>query len=162
MSRLYFGLGTAAVVLVALFLAFNHGKTTERTKWELALSEAKLTIAELENRQPIINEVIVTEFVDRIQYIDRVRVQDRVVREYITVEVDQACTINEGFVVVHNAAATLEPLPSPDESHSKPSDVTLSQVAAVVADNYTKYHQVKAQLEALQKWITEQQKAWNQ
>lgn len=161
MKRFYLGLGVAGILVFAIVMAFYQGKINERKIWELKYAEASIAIAELEGRAAVINEVIVTEYVDRVQYVDRVRIRDRVVREYVTVESDANCTINNGFVVVHNAAATLTtPVPSPTDVED--SDVQLSQVAITVADNYAKYHQVVAQLEALQNWIREQQKLWKQ
>ena len=162
MKRFYIGLGVAGLIVLTVVMAFFQGKDHERKIWELKLKESQLIIAELESRQPIINEVVVTQYVDRIRYIDRIRIQEKLVREYITIEADQNCTINNGFVTAHNSAAILMEPPAPNPLDAEPSDVKLSQVATVVTDNYAKYHQVVAQLEALQTWIREQQKLWKQ
>ena len=162
MKRFYIGLDVAGLIVLTVIMAFFQGKDHERKIWELKLKESQLIIAELESRQPIINEVVVTQYVDRIRYIDRIRIQEKLVREYITIEADQNCTINNGFVTVHNSAAIPMEPPAPNPLDAEPSDVKLSQIATVVADNYAKYHQVVAQLEALQTWIREQQKLWKQ
>ena len=162
MNRIYLGIGIAALVVATVVMAFFQGKDHERKIWLLKPAAAEKKISDLESKQPVINEVIVTQYVDRIRYVDRIKVQERVVKEFITVEADQNCTINNGFVTLHNAAAIpIEP-PEPKPIDAEPSDTKLSEVALVVTDNYAKYHQVKAQLEALQQWIREQQKLWKQ
>ena len=162
MNKFYIGLGVAGVIIVSIVMAFFQGKDHERKIWQLKLNEANLVIAELEGRQPVINEVIVTQYVDKIRYIDRVKIQEKVIREYVPAEADQNCTINNGFVTIHNAATVPQEPPILTQKDQEASDVKLSQVATVVVDNYTKYHQVKAQLESLQQWIKEQQKLWSQ
>lgn len=162
MKRVYLGLGIAALIVTSIVMSFFQGKDHERKIWELKLKESQLVIAELEARQPVINEVIVTQYVDRIKYIDRIKIRDVQIVEYVPVEADQNCVINNGFVTVHNAAAIPMEPPAPKPIDAEPSEVKLSEVAAVIADNYSKYHSVVAQLESLQQWIREQQKLWKQ
>lgn len=160
-NRLYLGLGLAGAFALALGIAFFQGKSHERTIWEAKMAEASLTIANLEARQPVINEVVITQYVDRVRYIDRVQIQERTIREFIPVEVDQQCIINRGFITVHNSAAALVEPPMPTELDTKPSNVQLSEVTAVIVENYTRYHLVATQLESLQTWVREQQALWN-
>ena len=160
-NKLHLGIGLTVAAVGIIVFAYFQGKWSEREDWELKMTEAQLVIKELEARAPIINEVVITQYVDRVRYIDRVRIQERVIREFIPAEVDQDCIINRGFVTLHNAAAVpIEP-PKLTEQDLKPSEVQLSEVMRVVAENYTKYHKTAAQLESLQNWIREQQTLWN-
>lgn len=161
MIKQYLYLIVAVLLAAVIFGSYQFGKSNERASWELKMVEAELKIKELESRAPIITEKIVTEYVDRIKYIDRVKVEVATIKEFVTVENDASCSINNGFVQLHNAAAAAEYPGAPNERTPLPSGVELSEVLQTVTDNYHKYHETKTQLESLQKWIREQQAAWN-
>ena len=159
MNRLYFFLAGVASLAILVFLTFSYGRSYEEAKWKEQMAQAELKIKELEAKAPVITERVVTEYVDRIKYIDRIKIET--VREYVSVENDAACVINRGFVTAHNvSAAMIEPGPIPPDS-SLPSDKQLSQVLQTVIDNYAKYHEVRTQLESLQQWVNEQKQLWN-
>lgn len=80
------------------------------------------------------------------------------VPKYVTVEADRACTVNNGFVRLHDAAVAGSLPGAPRESDAAPSDVKLSEVSAVGVENAGAYHAVAAQLTALQEWVREQSK----
>ena len=96
------------------------------------------------------------------QYVDRVRVVrekgDTIIKEvpvYVPVQADAACTINRGFVRLHDAAAAGE-LPTPaGDSDAAASGLALSTVAGTVTANYQTCHETAEQLRALQEWISE-------
>jgi hypothetical protein len=161
MNRIYLGMGIVGLIVLTVVMAFFQGKDHERKIWELKYKEAQNQILMLEATLPVINEIVVTEYVDRIRYVDKVRVKKEVITEYITVENNEQCVINQGFVTIHDAAATAQPLPAPKPEDQLPSNSELTDVAAVVADNYATYHELKAQLEALQQWIRMTQAEWN-
>jgi hypothetical protein len=164
-NKLYIWIGAVAVgtavVLGSLYYAYNKGKEHESMEWQVKMAAAQEQIRELESRAPIISEVIVTQYVDKIRYIDRVKIKDVVIKEYVTVENDAACVINKGFVTAHNAAATLSILGPADATANEPSDKVLSDILRVLVDNYSKYHEVSTQLESLQDWITQQKQNWD-
>ncbi len=158
MLRVYMIVAIIASFCIAMAGAFFKGKADERREWETKMLQAEVKIKDLEKRAAVINEVIVTKYVDRIQYVDRVKVTT--VKEFVTVADDAACTVNKGFVRVHDAAAKAEPI-TPALTDRLPTETKLSDVSEVVKENYATYNKTKAQLEALQNWVTEQQKNWN-
>lgn len=158
MNRIYLILALTLAVILSFYLAFSFGKTEERKAWEKKFALAQQEIKTLESKAAIITEVVVTKYVDKIQYVDKVKV--KTVKEFVTAEADKSCTINNGFVNVHNAAAGATVLEL-TETDKDPSAVKLSDVAGVVTDNYAEYNKTKAQLESLQEWVRDQQTLWN-
>ena len=71
------------------------------------------------------------------------------------VQADATCTINRGFVRLHDAAAAGE-LPEPARNADEAAaGVALSAVAGTVAANYQTCHENAEQLRALQAWVSE-------
>ena len=102
------------------------------------------------------------------QYVDRVRVVrekgDTIIKEipvYVPVQADAACTINRGFVRLHDAAAAGE-LPEPArDADAAAAGIALSAVAGTLAANYQTCHENAEQLRALQVWVSEMPSATN-
>lgn len=158
MNRIYLIIALVLAVALSFYLAFSFGKTEERKAWELKYAIATAEIKTLEANAAIINEVVVTKYVDKIRYVEKIKIQK--VKEFITAEADKSCTINNGFVRVHDAAAGATTV-TPSSTDADPSSVKLSNVAEVVVDNYAEYNKTKVQLESLQGWVREQQLLWN-
>ena len=72
------------------------------------------------------------------------------VTTYVNTGSDTNCIINDGFVRVHNAAATGQQIGSPSESDGAASQVKLSLVASTVASNYETCLYEFKKLESLQ------------
>ena len=145
------------VVLVATG-SYYYGKQQESHDWEIKAAVDKQKITDLENRAPLVTERIVTEYKDRIQYIDRYKVET--VTEYVTVVDDSSCVINKGFVKLHNNAVNVTES-TPDETDREDSKKKLSELAKIVSDNYATYNKTATQLIQLQKWVTDQKKEWD-
>lgn len=145
------------VILIALSVYFM-GMKTERTGWELKMSEAQLEIAALQALSGTVNERIITEFIPKIKYIDKIQTQ--VVTEFITVESDKKCEINNGFVRLHDSVVKQKSI-QPDPSDSLPSAIKLSDVGETVKFNYQTCYRNAEQLRALQSWVKEQELIWN-
>ena len=78
------------------------------------------------------------------------------------VQADAACTINRGFVRLHDAAAAGD-LPEPARGvDATAAGLALSTVAGTVAANYQTCHENAEQLRALQTWIREMKVASEQ
>ena len=75
------------------------------------------------------------------------------------VQADAACTINRGFVRLHDAAAAGELPESAQDADAAPAGIALSAVTGTVAANYQTCHENAEQLRALQEWIREIQAA---
>ena len=150
-----------AVVCLA-FAVFQYGQHEERQEWELKVAELNQKIAKLESASQTVTTQVVTEYVDRVKIVkekaDAIIVK---VPVYINKPTDDNCTINNGFVVLHDAAAKNEVPESPRDSHAEASEVKLSTVATTVTENYGTCHEIRQQLESLQQWIREQEKLMN-
>ena len=140
-------------------LLFLAGESKSNREWEQKMDSARERIAQLEKRQPEVSIQVVTEYVDRIKYIDRPTVHT--VKEFITVEVDKACTINRGFERLYDAAVKND-LIKPEPTDSEPTDLVLSDVATIDSHNIKQFHKLKVQNDSLKKWIKEQEKLWNE
>ncbi len=139
-------------------LLFLSGQAKSDQEWEQKMSVARERIAQLEKRAPEVTIQVVTEYVDKIKYIDRHSVQT--VKEFITVESDKACTINKGFERVYDASVR-NVLINPETTDIEPTDIMLSDIAALDKHNIEQFHKLKAQNNSLKKWIVEQEKLWN-
>jgi len=146
------------VIALALSI-YRYGVIQEREEWSLRVSEANTRIAELETQAQKVTIKTIIEYVDRIKIVkekgDAIIVK---VPVYINKRADDGCTINDGFVVLHDAAAKNEVPESPRDSHENASDITLSTVGETIARNYQTYHEIREQLESLQQWVREQEK----
>jgi prepilin signal peptidase PulO-like enzyme (type II secretory pathway) len=150
----------AAVCLV--FVVFQLGQQHERQEWELKVAQLNEQIAKLETESQKVTTQVVTEYVDRVKIVkekaDAIIVK---VPVYVNQSADNSCTINNGFVVLHDAAAKNKVPETPRDSHAGASGVKLSTVASTVAGNYGTCHEIRQQLESLQKWVREQEKIIN-
>ena len=119
-------------------------------------------IAKLETESQKVTTQVVTEYVDRVKIVkekaDAIIVK---VPVYVNQSADNNCTINNGFVVLHDATAKNKVPETPRDSHASASGVKLSTVASTVAGNYGTCHEIRQQLESLQKWVREQEKLIN-
>ena len=92
----------------------------------------------------------------------RVQTIVKKVTEYVPTESDSACTINAGFVFVHDSAAR------PDIARSEPEDVreattvTLSEVARTVGENYLECGERGKVIDMWQGWYENNLKALQQ
>jgi hypothetical protein len=158
MMRIYIICGIVAAAILGLYMVFSFGRSYERTEWELKYAEAAAAIKNLETKAAEVNNVVVTKYVNKIQYVDKVKIQE--VTKFVSSESDKSCVINNGFVNVHNAAAAASAIVA-SEADKDQSQIKLSNVASVVVDNYAECNKTKLQLESLQGWVRDQQTLWN-
>ena len=126
----------ALVLLAAALIGFGwiKGAGHVQAQWDAAVQKQTLqTAAVREKGDTIVKEVPV----------------------YVPVQADAACTINRGFVRLHDAAAAGE-LPEPArDADAAAAGIALSAVAGTVAANYQTCHENAEQLRALQGWVVE-------
>lgn len=103
-----------------------------------------------------VRDVVVTEFVERERVIYKTgKTITKEVPVYVTPAADAACTLNRGFVRLHDAAAA-NVLPGPAEpADAGPAGIALSAATEVIADNYTTCHATRNQLVKLRDWVRE-------
>ena len=149
-------LALAAMAAALLGLGWVKGAGHVQARWDAAVQQQSLQTAALRERQAQATVKVVTEYVARVRVV-RER-GDTIIKEvpiYVPVQADAACTINRGFVRLHDAAAAGE-LPEPARDADAPATgLALSAVAGTVAANYQTCHENAEQLRALQGWVTE-------
>lgn len=152
-----------ALALLAFALsAFGWVKGAEhvQAKWDAAVQQQALQTAAIRARQAKATVKVVTEYVDRVRVVrEKGETIIKEVPAYVPVQTDAACTINRGFVRLHDAAAAGE-LPEPARDADAPAaGIALSAVAGTVAGNYQSCHENAEQLRALQSWIVRMNEA---
>lgn len=147
-----------AVVLAAFALGWSKGSGSVQDKWTLANLQADLDVKRRLIAVGAIETRVVYQYMDRFHIIEKAaRIIEKEVPKYVTREADERCTVNRGFVWLHDAAVReAGSLPgAAGPVAEEPSGVTLSRVAEVVTGNYERYHKVVTQCEALQHWVRE-------
>lgn len=108
----------------ALFIAYSEGQLSVQQQWDTskALQRDEVAVVEAAQAQETVRTV--TEYVDRVK---TVTVKgDTIIKEvplYVTKEDDDRCVVNDGFVVLWNAANRNEvpgTAPDPDGGASSP------------------------------------------
>ena len=139
------------------FGLFMIGAISNEDIWQLKVKEMETAIAKQELAAAEVTHEVITQYVDRVKIVEgKTHEIIKKVPVYITKESDDKCTINNGFVSLHDHASKNE-VPEPSGSvNEDSSDVKLSTVAETVSQNYGTYYQVVEQLKALQSWIRKQ------
>ena len=146
---------TLAALGIALFgFGWLKGTNHVQAKWDAATAAQQQAQAQAQIRQAQATVQVVTQYVDRIQVVREKG--DTLIQEvpvYVPVQADAACTVHNGFVSLHDAAAAGE-LPQPARDADAPAEgLALSAVATTVVTNYQTCHENAEQLKALQDWI---------
>ena len=128
-----------------------------QAQWDAAIQQQALQTAAARERQAQATVKVVTQYVDRVRVVREKG--DTIIKEipvYVTTQADAACTVNRGFVRLHDAAAAGE-LPEPArDTDAAAAGIALSAVAGNVAANYQQTcHENAEQLTALQVWVSE-------
>ena len=139
------------------FGLFMIGAISNEDVWQLKVKEMETAIAKQELAAAEVTHEVITQYVDRVKIVEgKTHEIIKKVPVYITKESDDKCTINNGFVSLHDHASKNE-VPEPTGSINEgTSDVKLSEVAVTVSKNYGTYYQVVEQLKSLQEWIIKQ------
>lgn len=146
------------IVLAATCMTFGWVKGAEQVqaRWDAAVREQELQVAAVRVRQAEATVKVVTRYVDRVRVVHEKG--ETIIKEvpvYVPMEADAACSVNRGFVRVHDAAAH-NALPEPaGDADAGAAGIALSAVAGTVASNYQTCHENAQQLRALQAWVTQ-------
>ena len=124
----YRWLAVAALATALIGFGWVKGAGHVQAQWDAAIHQQTLQAAAVRERQAQATVKVVTQYVDRIRVVREKG--DTIIKEvpvYVPVQADAACTINRGFVRLHDAAAagelpemlmrppqTLRSLPSPE------------------------------------------------
>ena len=149
-------LALAALGLALVGFGWVKGAGHVQAQWDAAVQQQALQAAAVREEQAQATVEVITEYVDRVRVVREKG--DTIIKEvpvYVPVQADAACTINRGFVRLHDAAAA-GALPEPArDADAAAADIALSAVAGTVATNYQTCHETAEQLRALQTWVRE-------
>ena len=154
--RPYRWLAIAALAVALTGLGWVKGAGHVQSQWDAAVHQQTLQIAAVRQRQAEATVQVVTRYVDRVRVVREKG--DTIIKEvpiYVPVQADAACTINRGFVRLHDAAAAGELLKPAGDADAPAAGLALSAVAGTVAGNYQSCHENAEQLRALQAWVRE-------
>jgi hypothetical protein len=149
-------LALAALGLALVGFGWVKGAGHVQAQWDSAVQQQALQATAVREEQAQATVKVVTQYVDRIRVVREKG--DTIIKEvpvYVPVQADAACTINRGFVRLHDAAA-VGALPEPaQDTDAAAAGIALSAVAGTVATNYQTCHETAEQLKALQTWVGE-------
>ena len=146
------------VLLAAALIGFGwiKGAGHVQAQWDAAVQQQTLQAAAVREQQAQATVKVVTQYVDRVRVVREKG--DTIIKEvpvYVPAQADAACTVNRGFVRLHDAAAAGE-LPQPARDADAPAaGIALSAVGGTVAANYQTCHENAEQLRAFQAWAKE-------
>ena len=152
------------VLAVAMMVGgvYLYGGYGVNAYWLDQVKKQKEEIARIEKESHQVTEKIVIQYKEKIKVVkEKGDVIIKKVPEYITKESDNNCTIPKSFVVLHDSAAKNEVPDSARAVDETTSGTKLSDVARTVTLNYNNYHQLAEQLKALQDWVKQQEKIYN-
>ena len=149
-------LALAALGLALVGFGWVKGAGHVQAQWDAAVQQQALQATAVREEQAQATVEVVTEYVDRVRVVREKG--DTIIKEvpvYVPVQADAACTINRGFVRLHDAAAG-GALPDPArDTDAAAAGIALSAVAGTVATNYQTCRETAEQLRALQTWVRE-------
>lgn len=146
----------ALALLSAALIGFGwvRGASHVQAAWDAATAEQSSAVERVRQRQAEATVKVVTRYVDRVRTVREAG--DTIIKEvpiYVTAQSDAACTLDHGFVRLHDAAAKgIIPDPA-GPADAAAAGVALSTAAATVASNYTRCRENAEQLTALQDWV---------
>ena len=152
------------VLAVAMMVGgvYLYGGYGVNKYWLDQVKKQKEEIARIEQESQQVTEKVVIQYKEKIKVVkEKGDVIIKKVPEYVTKESDNNCTIPKSFVVLHDSAAKNEVPNSTAGVDEGASAVKLSDVARTVTINYNNYHQLTEQLKALQDWVKQQEKVYN-
>ncbi len=160
---MWYGVAIVLALLLARCQVVSYGDGRyEQGRIDL-LAEQAAAEDELEDKQDEVTKEVVIEYVDRIVEIEKQgRTIIKEVPVYVTVVDDSKCTINSGFVRLWNDANQGEVSESSTGADAAPSGVVLSEVATQKATEAAICRKNEQQVISLQKWIRDQQAAWEE
>ena len=152
----YRWLAVAALAVALIGLGWMKGAGHVQSQWDAGAQHQTLQVAVIRERQAQATAKVVTQYVDRVRVVrEKGETIIKEVPVYVPVQADAACTINRGFVRLHDAAAAGELPETARDADAAPAGLALSAVAGTVAANYQTCHENAEQLRALQAWISE-------
>lgn len=150
-----------SIVLVIASVYFYGSYSTEM-QWRAVAAKLQAEIDKKNVVSAQVTQKIVTKYVDKVKIVkEKGDVIIREVPKYISEKSDTECVIPKSFVMLHDSASKNEVPDSSGGIDGTPSTTKLSTVIETVAGNYTIYYETAEQLKALQEWVKQQEKIYN-
>lgn len=154
--QVWFCLGLFLILAGTHWYTYNAGKDNVQAKWDLSIERGKAIVAELKQKQTVIEERIVIRYVDRVKTIhEKGKTIEKLIPYYIPVDTPD---LPSGFRVLHDAAAT-NTVPEPSAGVGA-LPVPVKDVAETLNFNYAQCHQEREKLNALWEWAQLNRKAY--
>ena len=147
-------LALTAIGIALVGFGWIKGASHVQAQWDAAIQQQALQTAAARERQAQATVKVVTQYVDRVRVVrEKGETIIKEVPVYVPVQADAACTINRGFVRLHDAAAAGELPTALGDADAPAEGLALSAVAGTLAANYQTCHENAEQLRALQAWV---------
>jgi hypothetical protein len=147
-------LGALVFVLGVFALGYHKGSSNAEADYELKLAKANEAYAVLEKQKNEVVEKIVTKYVDKIVYVTKWRTNNVTLTQ--TVPTD--CSLNNGWVHVHDASVQGRTADATSASDGTSSGIETNQALGTIVENYGICAENAAKLESLQQYVKDQQK----
>ena len=116
--------------------------------------DRKVALSEKHSKQ------VVTKYITQTKVIKEKGDAIKKLSEHVK-EADAKCIVPKSFVLLHNSAAKNEVPDTSTGVDGSPSGTNLSAVGETISINYNNYHQLSERLRALQDWVAQQEKIYN-
>lgn len=159
-SRFYTVAAAAAILVLAVggsaFWGYNKGFREAEIEGAIKMANFKAQkeqqLKEVQQAASLVTEKVVVEYVDRVQEVVKNRIVYRdVIKEVL---VPSTCSLSNGWVQVHDAAATNSNVDIQGDPNTD-SNISDTEGLNAVVENYSVCHQTRDQLVALQNWVKE-------
>lgn len=154
---------TVRIVGILLFLvglsgvSHRAGRMAEKANNAQArIDSIQQSLEQIQQSMKISHDVGAKHEEARVEIRYRTRYLTQIVPEYVTSADDARCVVNAGFVRHFDASAEGVLPGAPTESDRDASDVTLSEIGRVSAENAAVAHELRATVLAWQDWYSQQ------
>ena len=156
-AKLGIAIGLLALFASVYFIGYTKGENISKVAISQYETKVQKLNGELATAQGKVDVQIVTKYVDKISYIDRVAYKTKTVVEK---SVPEQFNLSKGWIYAYNQSVLgldVDPSLASDPTPSSVSE--MRALADTIIPNNSKYHTTTAKLEALQSWIEETEKA---
>ena len=116
--------------------------------------DRKIALSEKQSKQ------IVTKYITQTKVIKEKGDEIKKLSKHVK-EADAKCIVPKSFILLHDSAAKNEVPDTSKGIDGTASGVGLSTIGETVTINYNNYHQLSERLKALQDWVAQQEKIYN-
>lgn len=149
-----FFVGALALAGTSYYYGHNHAKTAADLKYDKILREAENQVADLRQQLSVAEGKVVTVYVDKIIKVKEI--------EYVYINksknVPSKCELSNGWVSLHDSAATGSEPDSTGVADASSSGIKDNQALETVVSNYSTCQRNAEQLKSLQEWVRENNK----